>query len=65
MGFSSPHDSFFDRHWSVVLSIILFKMLPTDFIPDEDIGFIIAYTEAEQGTSSDQMHQYQQQVIKF
>lgn len=48
---------------SVVLSLVFFKILPSDFIPDEDIGFIIAYTEAEQGTSSDQMHEYQNQVI--
>lgn len=48
---------------SIVLSVYLFKTLPTDFIPDEDIGFIIAYTEAEQGTSSEQMAAYQQQVI--
>lgn len=49
---------------SVVLSLLLFKILPTDFIPDEDIGFILAYTEADQGTSSDQMRDYQQQVVK-
>lgn len=49
--------------FSVVLSVYLFKVLPTDFIPDDDIGFIIGYTEAEQGTSSDQMTLYQRQVI--
>ena len=48
---------------SIALSVYLFKILPTDFIPDEDIGFIIGYTEAEQGTSSDQMSLYQKQVI--
>lgn len=48
---------------SVLLSIYFFYTLPTDFIPDEDIGFIIGFTEAEQGTSSDQMKIYQQQVI--
>jgi len=47
---------------SVLLSIYLFKVLPTDFIPDEDIGFITAYTESEQGTSSDQMYRYQLQI---
>lgn len=49
---------------SVVLSAILFKILPTDFIPDDDIGFIIAYNEAEQGTSSERMLEYQQKVIE-
>lgn len=50
---------------SVIVSAILFKILPTDFIPDDDIGFLIAYTEAEQGTSSDQFHRYQQQVVNI
>lgn len=49
---------------SVVLSAFLFKILPTDFIPDDDIGFIIAYNEAEQGTSSERMGKYQQEVIE-
>lgn len=48
---------------SVLLSVYFFYTLPTDFIPDEDIGFIMGFTEAEQGTSSDQMKIYQQQVI--
>lgn len=48
---------------SIFLSVYFFYTLPSDFIPDEDIGFIIAFTEAEQGTSSDQMKVYQQQVI--
>lgn len=48
---------------SVLVSALFFKLLPTDFIPDEDIGFIIAYTEAEQGTSSEQMNRYHSQVI--
>lgn len=48
---------------SILLSALLFVILPTDFIPDEDLGFIIAYTEAEQGTSSDQMNRYQRQIL--
>lgn len=49
---------------SVVGSVALFKFLPTDFIPDEDIGFIIGYAEAEQGTSSTRMREYQDQIVK-
>jgi len=48
---------------SVIASIHLFHVLPTDFIPDEDIGFLQAYTEAEQGTSSEMMREYQQAVV--
>lgn len=50
---------------SVLLSAFLFKILPTDFIPDEDIGFLIAYTESDQGTSSDQMRDYQRQITEI
>lgn len=48
---------------SVILSAILFTILPTDFLPEDDIGFIVAYTEAEQGTSSDQMSTYHMQLV--
>lgn len=48
---------------SIVLSVYLYTLLPTDFIPDEDIGFLTAYTEAEEGTSSDQMARYHLQLI--
>lgn len=48
---------------SVILSAILFTILPTDFLPEDDIGFIVAYTEAEQGTSSDQMAAYHMQLL--
>lgn len=50
---------------SVLLSALLFMILPTDFIPDDDIGFIIAYTEAEQGTSSDQMNVYHHELLEI
>lgn len=50
---------------SVVLSLFLFKILPKDFIPDEDVGFIIAYNQAAQGTSSDLMAQYQNSIIQL
>lgn len=49
----------------VLLSALLFIILPTDFIPDEDIGFIIAYTEAGQGTSSDEMNRMQGELLEI
>lgn len=48
----------------VIFTFILFFHLPTDFIPDDDIGFIIAYSQAEQGTSSEKMAQYQNEIAK-
>jgi len=50
---------------SVILSGVLFKVLPTDFIPDDDIGFIIAFNQGDQGVSTDQMKRYQQQFINI
>lgn len=50
---------------SVIVSAFLFTILPKDFIPDEDIGFMIAYTESEQGTSSEKMRGYQSQIVEI
>lgn len=50
---------------SVLLSIYFFMILPQDFIPNEDVGFMIAYSEAAQGTSSEQMIEYQNQVVEI
>ncbi len=36
----------------LVLTILLFFTLPTDFVPDEDIGFFIAYTQEREAGSS-------------
>lgn len=48
---------------SILMSIHMFKVLPTDFIPDDDIGFVVAYSQAEQGTSSGRMARYQEEII--
>ena len=50
---------------SILLSAVFFKLLPTDFIPDDDIGFIVAFNQGEQGTSTTQMQKYQQELIKI
>lgn len=50
---------------SLVLTIFFFKILPTDFIADDDIGFIIAFTEGAEGTSSEKMAYYQTQFLKL
>lgn len=49
---------------SLILTFFFFKILPKDFIPDDDIGFIMGYNLAAEGTSSEQMIQYQKEVIK-
>lgn len=48
---------------SVILSGVLFKVLPTDFIPDDDIGFVIAFSQGDQGVSTDKMKVYQKEFI--
>ena len=51
--------------FSVVIlvgTVVLFKVVPTGFIPTQDTGQIIATTEAAQGTSFPDMVRHQQQV---
>jgi len=43
-------------------TVILFKLVPTGFIPTQDTGQIIATTEAAQGTSFKDMVSHQQQI---
>jgi HAE1 family hydrophobic/amphiphilic exporter-1 len=47
---------------SVVCSALMFMILPQDFMPGDDMGFFMAYTQGEEGTSSDRMNEYQQRV---
>jgi HAE1 family hydrophobic/amphiphilic exporter-1 len=46
----------------LVGTVILWKIVPTGFIPTQDTGQIIATTEAAQGTSFQEMVKHQQQV---
>jgi HAE1 family hydrophobic/amphiphilic exporter-1 len=46
----------------LVGTVILFKVVPTGFIPTQDTGQIVATTEAAQGTSFPDMVRRQQQV---
>lgn len=42
----------------VILSVVTFKLLPADFLPPDDIGFIVIHAQAADGTSPFQMNQY-------
>jgi HAE1 family hydrophobic/amphiphilic exporter-1 len=46
----------------LVGTVVLFKMVPTGFIPTQDTGQIVATTEAAEGTSFDEMVKKQQLV---
>jgi hydrophobic/amphiphilic exporter-1 (mainly G- bacteria), HAE1 family len=51
--------------FSVVIlvgTVVLFKVVPTGFIPTQDTGQIVATTEAAQGTSFPDMVKHQQEV---
>ena len=43
-------------------TVILFKLVPTGFIPTQDTGQLVATTEAAQGTSFPEMVRHQQQI---
>ena len=49
----------------LVLTICLFYYIPTDFVPDEDAGFFIAYTQAREGGSSTSMQTYESHVANI
>jgi HAE1 family hydrophobic/amphiphilic exporter-1 len=46
----------------LILTAVLFVVVPKGFIPDQDTGQIAVTTEAAQGTSYDKLVQYQDQV---
>jgi HAE1 family hydrophobic/amphiphilic exporter-1 len=46
----------------LVGTVVLYKLVPTGFIPTQDTGQIVATTEAAQGTSFPDMVKHQQQV---
>lgn len=46
----------------LVLTGWFFYKIPTDFVPNEDAGFFIVYTQAIEGGSSSRMQDYEKQV---
>ncbi len=47
----------------LVATVALFYYIPTDFTPNEDVGFFTIYTQSRQGGSSYRMQEFQNQVI--
>lgn len=50
---------------SLVASVTLLRLLPTDFLPPDDIGFIVIHSQASDGTSPFKMIDYQKQISKI
>ena len=46
----------------LVGTVVLYKLVPTGFIPTQDTGQIVATTEAAQGTAFPEMVRHQQQI---
>lgn len=50
---------------SILASGYYFYSIPKDFMPDDDIGFMIGFTQAEEGTSPTRMKDYQSKVTQI
>lgn len=49
----------------LILSVVLFNILPKDFLPPDDLGLIVVHTQANDGTSPFQMNRYQDTVAEI
>lgn len=50
---------------SIVLSLVLFTVVPKDFLPPDDIGFLEGFTLARDGTSPFLMNKYHEEINKI
>ena len=48
----------------LLLTVWLFVIIPTDFVPDEDAGFLVVYTQEMEAGSSIRMRYYEKQVAE-
>jgi len=49
----------------LIATVYLFYYIPTDFVPDEDIGFFVIYTQEMEGGSSSRMLNYENEILKI
>lgn len=50
---------------SIIFSLVLFVVIPKDFLPPDDVGFVEGYTVARDGTSPYLMDQYHGELSKI
>lgn len=50
---------------TLIASIYLFIHIPTDFVPNEDVGFFVIYTQEMEGGSSSRMLAYENRVLEI
>lgn len=46
-------------------TIYLFRHIPTDFVPNDDVGFFLVSTEEREGGSSHKMREYEDQIVEL
>ncbi len=51
--------------FSIGLSLFLFKLIPGDFLPPDDIGFVVIHAQSSDGTSPFQMIEYQKKIASI
>jgi HAE1 family hydrophobic/amphiphilic exporter-1 len=50
---------------SLVATVVLFEIMPQDFLPSEDTGQLTAYTEGANGISFEEMRRHQQEAAQI
>lgn len=50
---------------SLASTVYLFIHIPTDFVPNEDVGFFVIYTQEIEGGSSQRMLNYENRIIEI
>jgi HAE1 family hydrophobic/amphiphilic exporter-1 len=50
---------------SLVVTAILLVYIPIDFVPDEDVGFFVVYTQEMEGGSSTRMLAYENRILEL
>jgi HAE1 family hydrophobic/amphiphilic exporter-1 len=49
----------------LVMTVLLFRVMPKGFLPSEDMGMLFIATEAAQGSSFEAMREHQQQIASI
>lgn len=50
---------------TLVATVYLFMHIPTDFVPNDDVGFFAIYTQEREGGSSYRMLEYENKIIEM
>lgn len=48
----------------LIATLYMFRHIPVDFVPNEDVGFFVVYTQEMEGGASKRMRNYEDTIIK-